>query len=149
MISAPIRKISVLFAMVLFAAIGGSLTASGADRTKWSLPPGFSTSLTGSKHDFDYLSGAWTTRQKRLKALAVGNSDWLEAPRLRNSPICASRVRLFTSRCLRGAALVLPRRIRDTTRLPAHMVRAPTMAGHPGYYGHGYYRSCGNSYPRR
>jgi hypothetical protein len=43
-------------------------------------PPGFSLSVTGGPHDFDFLIGAWTTKQKRLKARGVGNSDWSEAP---------------------------------------------------------------------
>ncbi len=80
MLSAPIRNTSILFAVVLFSANGSSQGASSADKPKRPLPPGFSTSVTGSKHDFDYLAGAWTTRQKRLKVLAAGSSDWVEAP---------------------------------------------------------------------
>jgi hypothetical protein len=43
-------------------------------------PPGYSTALAGGSHDFDYLPGAWTTQQRRLKARAVGSSEWQEAP---------------------------------------------------------------------
>jgi hypothetical protein len=77
---ATIRKTSVLLAAVSLARIGSSLAAPGADSPKQPLPPGFATSVSGSKHDFDYLLGAWTTRQKRLKARAVGSSEWIEAP---------------------------------------------------------------------
>jgi hypothetical protein len=78
--SAPIRKKCVLLTAVSLAWIGSSAIAFGADTAKQPLPPGFSTSLKGAAHDFDYLVGAWTTQQKRLKALAVGSSEWVEAP---------------------------------------------------------------------
>lgn len=64
--------------MILLAAI--ALPCMGADISTQAAPPGFSTSLTGDKHDFDFLVGAWTTQQKRLKTIAVGSSDWIEAP---------------------------------------------------------------------
>ncbi|HEU4533557.1 MAG TPA: hypothetical protein VFS00_05545 [Polyangiaceae bacterium] len=35
---------------------------------------------TGDVHDFDYFAGAWTTRQRRLKARGVGNNEWEEFP---------------------------------------------------------------------
>jgi hypothetical protein len=44
------------------------------------MPEGFSKTLVGNMHDFDYLIGAWTTRQTRLKARAVGSHEWVEAP---------------------------------------------------------------------
>jgi hypothetical protein len=75
-----IRQTSVLPTAILLSCIGTSFVAPGADMVKQPLPPGFSTSVSGSKHDFDYLVGAWTTRQKRLKARAVGSSEWVEAP---------------------------------------------------------------------
>jgi hypothetical protein len=77
---AAITRSSVLPAAVFLSGIGSGLAALGADAPNLPLPPGFSTSLKGSKHDFDYLVGAWTTQQKRLKALAVGSSEWVEAP---------------------------------------------------------------------
>jgi hypothetical protein len=43
-------------------------------------PAAFSTTHTGDIHDFEYLIGAWTTQQRRLKARGVGSSDWIEAP---------------------------------------------------------------------
>jgi hypothetical protein len=78
--SAPIYKTSALLIAGSLACIGASLVALGADAPKQALPPGYSTSLTGSKHDFDYLPGAWTTQQKHLKAFAVGSTEWSEAP---------------------------------------------------------------------
>lgn len=44
------------------------------------VPPGFSTTLTGSAHDFDYFVGGWTTQQRRLKARGVGSKEWEEFP---------------------------------------------------------------------
>ncbi|HEY2527215.1 MAG TPA: hypothetical protein VGJ20_04570 [Xanthobacteraceae bacterium] len=85
--SAPIRKTCVLLIAVSLAGIGTHVAALGADTPKQPLPPGYSTSLKGAKHDFDYLVGAWTTQQKRLKALAVGNSEWVEAPANRHCAV--------------------------------------------------------------
>lgn len=85
--SAPIRKRSVLLAAVSLAAIGVGLAAFAAGAPTQPLLPGFSLSLKGSKHDFDYLVGAWTTQQKRLKAVAVGSSDWAEAPANRHCAV--------------------------------------------------------------
>lgn len=42
------------------------------------LPPGYSTSVTGGIHDFDFYFGAWTVRSKGLKARNVGSKDWNE-----------------------------------------------------------------------
>ncbi len=69
--SAPIRKRSVLLAAVSLVSIGVGVAAFGAGAPTQPLPSGFSLSLKGSKHDFDYLAGAWTTQQKRLNAVAV------------------------------------------------------------------------------
>jgi hypothetical protein len=44
------------------------------------VPPGYSTTRTGTVHDFDYFAGGWTTHQRRLKARGVGSSAWEEFP---------------------------------------------------------------------
>ncbi len=36
--------------------------------------------LTGDVHDFDFLGGAWTGKNRRLKARGVGSNDWEEFP---------------------------------------------------------------------
>jgi hypothetical protein len=69
--STPIYKTCVLLV---------TLTALDAVAQNQQLPPGYSTSLKGATHDFDYLIGAWTTQQKRLKAFGVGSHEWVEAP---------------------------------------------------------------------
>ena len=43
-------------------------------------PPGYTSTRTGSVHDFDYFAGAWTTHQRKLKARGVGSTDWEEFP---------------------------------------------------------------------
>jgi hypothetical protein len=40
----------------------------------------YSTALTGDIHDFDFLAGAWTLRNRRLKKRFVGSNDWEEFP---------------------------------------------------------------------
>jgi hypothetical protein len=52
--------------------------ASGATATSAAEPPGYSTTRTGSSHDFDYFVGGWTTQQRRLKARGVGSKEWEE-----------------------------------------------------------------------
>ena len=44
------------------------------------VPPGYSLTLTGNVRDFDFLAGAWTTVQRRLKARGVGSTEWNDAP---------------------------------------------------------------------
>ena len=44
------------------------------------VPPGYSTTRTGTIHDFDYFVGGWTTHQRRLKATGVGSTEWYEFP---------------------------------------------------------------------
>lgn len=65
--------------VVSCAAVAASV-ASASDTTKAdvTVPPGYSTTRTGSVHDFEFLAGAWTTHQRRLKARNVGSKDWDE-----------------------------------------------------------------------
>jgi hypothetical protein len=51
------------------------------------VPAGFSSDRIGDIHDFDYLLGAWTTQQKRLKARGIGKSEWIEAPANRHCAV--------------------------------------------------------------
>jgi hypothetical protein len=44
------------------------------------VPPGYSTTRTGSSHDFDYFVGGWTIQQRRLEARGVGSTQWEEFP---------------------------------------------------------------------
>jgi len=44
------------------------------------LPPGYTLARQGDAHDFDFLAGAWTTVQRKLKARNVGSRDWEEFP---------------------------------------------------------------------
>jgi len=49
-------------------------TAQAAD------PPGYTLARQGDMHDFDFLAGAWTTVQRRLKARNVGSQEWTSFP---------------------------------------------------------------------
>lgn len=41
------------------------------------VPPGYSTAVTGSVHDFDYfMDSGWITHQHRLKKRGVDSHDW-------------------------------------------------------------------------
>lgn len=48
--------------------------------THGTVPPGFMAVLPADMHDFDFLVGAWTTKQRRLKARNVGSTVWVDAP---------------------------------------------------------------------
>jgi hypothetical protein len=40
----------------------------------------YTTERTGGLHDFDFIAGAWTFENRRLKARWVGSQDWDEFP---------------------------------------------------------------------
>lgn len=76
------RQFALCATLALVNAPGGSSADSQAES-----PPGFTTTHTGEPHDFDYLVGAWTTRQRRLKARDVGSSEWSDAPANRHCAV--------------------------------------------------------------
>lgn len=61
-------------ALLAWAAALPSLAADAA------APPGYTTARQGDAHDFDFLAGAWSTVQRRLKARNVGSQDWEAFP---------------------------------------------------------------------
>jgi hypothetical protein len=77
---------------VVFAAVGGvvllgaTLRASAGSEAG-SAALGYTMERAGGPHDFDYFEGAWTTRQRRLKARGVGSTEWEEFP----ATLCMSR----------------------------------------------------------
>ena len=42
--------------------------------------PGYTTTRTGGPHDFDWIAGAWTLVQRRLKVRNVGSNEWDDFP---------------------------------------------------------------------
>jgi len=89
--SSSIRVLCTLTVLVLAGcqttgAQSGSTGAVTAPEAPGPLPvadPGpysYSTALTGDLHDFDFLAGAWTFRNRRLKKRFVGSNDWEEFP---------------------------------------------------------------------
>jgi hypothetical protein len=71
-------KLSLSMAPLL--ALGGVAAAAPDEKAEQVSPPGYSLSLTGNMHDFDYFVGGWITKQRRLKKTGVGSSDWEEFP---------------------------------------------------------------------
>ena len=71
----------ILFILVLLAFNACTRSRSApVEKSSASFPPGYTTKGTGDVHDFEYFAGAWTTRQRRLKARGVGSNDWEEFP---------------------------------------------------------------------
>jgi len=58
------------------SAAEGAAAAPGAAQ----VPPGYSLNGTGNRADFEFLAGAWTTQQRRLKKRGVGSVDWSDSP---------------------------------------------------------------------
>jgi hypothetical protein len=73
-----IRLCAALLALG-FSGVGSAETTAAAAGSSH-VPPGYSLSRTGSKDDFDFLAGAWTTRQRQLKARGVGSTEWKDGP---------------------------------------------------------------------
>lgn len=69
----------IVFGLIVLAATIGE-AQKNADNvgTSDTLPPGYSTGVTGGMHDFDFYFGAWTVRSRGLKARNVGSKDWKE-----------------------------------------------------------------------
>jgi hypothetical protein len=61
-------------------------SAAASDASPGPLPvadPGtyaYSTGVTGGLHDFDFLAGAWTLRNRRLVKRLAGSHEWEEFP---------------------------------------------------------------------
>ena len=57
-------------------AFGGAAAA----QTPLPDPPGYTLQRHGSRGDFDYFAGAWSTQQRRLRERGRGSADWEEFP---------------------------------------------------------------------
>jgi hypothetical protein len=66
-------RMGAVLGMALLPAV-----AQAQKETADAMPPGYSTSVTGGIHDFDFYAGAWTVRSRGLKARNVGSKDWKE-----------------------------------------------------------------------
>jgi len=67
----------LLLSLTACSAAAGAPTSSGPN------PAGvyrYTTARTGGLHDFDFIAGAWTLQNRRLKARWVGSNDWEEFP---------------------------------------------------------------------
>jgi hypothetical protein len=72
-----LRLCTVSAAILLAANVAESQKATTPEASG-SLPPGYSTGVTGGIHDFDFYVGAWTVHSRGLKARNVGSQDWKE-----------------------------------------------------------------------
>jgi hypothetical protein len=79
MSTARVLALASISIVVAGGALGIPVTAA-SDRPPLAVPPGYTMTRTGNIHDFDYLIGAWTTRQRRLKDFSGGSSTWITAP---------------------------------------------------------------------
>jgi hypothetical protein len=78
-----VRAVAAACASLALTACGGAPLPSPAPlvATAAVAPVGPAVTVpTGGPHDFDFLEGAWTTEQHRLKARGVGSHDWDEFP---------------------------------------------------------------------
>jgi hypothetical protein len=73
-----LRTFAALLAISLGIVCSAKTPAIAASPSQ--VPPGYSLTGTGSREDFDYLAGAWTTRQRRLKERNVGSTEWNDSP---------------------------------------------------------------------
>jgi hypothetical protein len=66
-----------ILAGLLLAVTGAKAqSAVGSEESDATLPPGYSATVKGGIHDFDFYFGAWTVRSRGLKARNVGSKDW-------------------------------------------------------------------------
>ena len=61
------------------AGVGSAETPASA-ASVGQVPPGYSLAGTGSREDFNYFAGAWTTRQRQLKERGIGSTQWKDGP---------------------------------------------------------------------
>jgi hypothetical protein len=76
------RSNQAVATLALFALAACRSAAAGPSPVA-SASPGeyaYTTARTGDIHDFDFLAGAWTLQNRRLKARGVGSNDWEEFP---------------------------------------------------------------------
>lgn len=79
------RAIALLLMLSLTATVAVASDPPQADAG--ALPPGYSTAVTGTTHDFDYfMDSGWITTQHRLKATGVGSTEWDAYP----ATLCAT-----------------------------------------------------------
>jgi hypothetical protein len=67
---------SSLLALCTSAEFGSHTASAESSRQPSAAPPGYTMERTGSRQDFDYFQGGWTTVQRRLKTRGVGADDW-------------------------------------------------------------------------
>jgi hypothetical protein len=64
--------------LLCVSLVSAAQQKTGSARASDIVPPGYSTSVTGGIHDFDFYVGAWTVQSRGLNARNVGSKDWKE-----------------------------------------------------------------------
>jgi hypothetical protein len=137
-IAQTLRLCSVV-GLILFAANLAApqemATGAGSNAT---MPPGYSTSVTGGIHDFDFYFGAWTVHSRRLKARNVGSKDWNES----SSIICVTpylnggvNVSEMYSPASGGSGLTLRTFNLEKQQWSVHYISTKTGQLDPGMFG--------------
>jgi hypothetical protein len=90
------RTIAMLSIAAGTAACTGTLPAAtpSPGDPPLTAPAGYAytTARTGDIHDFDFLAGAWTLQNRRLKARLVGSKDWEDFPAVDCAALYLDRV---------------------------------------------------------
>jgi hypothetical protein len=74
-----LRSGTTTLVMILLAvAVAEPYKTAPSAGSNAAIPPGYSTTVTGGIHDFDFYSGAWTVRSRGLKARNLASKDWKE-----------------------------------------------------------------------
>src|SRR5262245_24363716 len=71
---------------LLILSLASSSVIAEPSKTELTKAPGYTTTRTGGPHDFDWVAGAWTTTQHRLKARNAGSQAWDDFP----ATLCAA-----------------------------------------------------------
>lgn len=75
-IAQSVRLCGVLMVILIAATVAEPQKSATNGGSGAAVPPGYSATVTGGIHDFDFYLGAWTVRSRALKARNVGSNDW-------------------------------------------------------------------------
>lgn len=75
-IAQSVRLCGVLMVILIAATVAEPQKSATNGGSGAAVPPGYSATVTGGIHDFDFYFGAWTVCSRGLKARNVGSNDW-------------------------------------------------------------------------
>jgi hypothetical protein len=71
-----VRLCGVLVVILSAATVAEPQKSDTSGASGAAAPAGYSTTVTGGIHDFDFYFGAWTVRSRGLKTHNVSSNDW-------------------------------------------------------------------------